>query len=64
MAGSGGLCLCEAALGGLYMHFILETILAARLFGVSPYGQPAVEEGKKLARQFLAEMPAATETGS
>lgn len=54
----------EAALGGLYMHFILETILAARLFGVSPYGQPAVEEGKKLARQFLAEMPAATETGS
>ena len=53
----------EAALGGLYMHFILETVLAARLFGVSPYGQPAVEEGKQLARQHLAEMPAATEAG-
>ena len=46
----------EAALGGLFMHFMLETILTARLLGVSPYGQPAVEEGKRLARQHLAEM--------
>lgn len=54
----------EAALGGLYMHFILETILAARLLGVSPYGQPAVEEGKQLARQHLAEMPLAVQAGT
>jgi glucose-6-phosphate isomerase len=45
----------EAALGGLFMHFMLETILAARLLGVDPFDQPAVEEGKVLARRYLAE---------
>ena len=44
----------ERALGGLFMHFMLETILAARLMGVDPLDQPAVEEGKKLARAYLA----------
>ncbi|MFT3809468.1 MAG: hypothetical protein QM698_06070 [Micropepsaceae bacterium] len=44
----------EYALGGLFMHFMLETILAARLMGVDPLDQPAVEEGKKLARAYLA----------
>ena len=51
----------EAVLGGLFMHFMLETILTARLLGVSPYGQPAVEEGKRLTRQHLAEMAPALE---
>jgi glucose-6-phosphate isomerase len=45
----------EAALGGLFMHYMLETILAARLIGVDPFDQPAVEEGKVLARRYLAE---------
>ncbi|HEV2000093.1 MAG TPA: glucose-6-phosphate isomerase [Xanthobacteraceae bacterium] len=44
----------ERALGGLMMHFMLETILAARLLGVDPFDQPAVEEGKRLAKQHLA----------
>jgi len=42
-------------LGGLFMHFMLETILAARLMGVDPLDQPAVEEGKKLARAYLGQ---------
>jgi glucose-6-phosphate isomerase len=43
-------------LGGLLMHFMLETIIAADLFGVDAFDQPAVEEGKVLARQYLGEM--------
>ena len=43
----------EAALGGLMMHFMLETILAAHLLGVNPFDQPAVEAGKILTRQEL-----------
>jgi len=43
------------ALGALLMHFMLETILAGTLFGVNPYDQPAVEEGKILAKKYLAE---------
>ena len=35
---------------------MLETILAARLMGVDPFDQPAVEDGKVLARQYLGEM--------
>lgn len=46
----------ERSMGGLLMHFMLETIVAADLWGVDPFDQPAVEEGKKLARQYLAEM--------
>jgi glucose-6-phosphate isomerase len=44
----------EEALGELFMHFMLETMLAAHLIGVDPFDQPAVEEGKVLARQYLA----------
>jgi len=44
----------EAALGELLMHFMLETIVAAHLLGVDPFDQPAVEEGKVLAKQYLA----------
>ena len=42
--------------GALLQHFLLETILAGDLMGVSPFGQPAVEQGKVLTRQYLAEM--------
>jgi glucose-6-phosphate isomerase len=44
----------EAALGELLMHFMLETIIAAHLLGVDPFDQPAVEEGKVLAKTYLA----------
>jgi glucose-6-phosphate isomerase len=45
------------ALGALMMHYMLETMIAAHLFGVDPFDQPAVEEGKVLARRYLKEMP-------
>jgi len=44
----------EHALGALTMHFMLETIIAAHLFGVDAFDQPAVEEGKVLAKRYLA----------
>src|SRR5690348_6011991 len=44
----------EESLGALLMHFMLETIIAAQLLGVDAFDQPAVEEGKVLAKQFLA----------
>ena len=43
----------ERHLGELLMHFMLETIIAARLIGVDPFDQPAVEEGKVLAKRYL-----------
>lgn len=48
----------EEVLGALMMHFMLETILAADLLGVDAFDQPAVEQGKKLARAYLARMAA------
>jgi glucose-6-phosphate isomerase len=54
----------ERSIGGLLMHFMLETIIAADLFGVDPFDQPAVEEGKVLARQYLREMGHAHATTS
>ncbi len=44
----------ETSLGALMMHFMLETIIAAHLTGVDAFDQPAVEEGKVLAKQYLA----------
>ena len=44
----------EASLGELLMHFMLETILSAQLLGVDAFDQPAVEEGKVLAKKYLA----------
>jgi glucose-6-phosphate isomerase len=44
------------SLGELLMHFMLETIIAAHLFGIDAFDQPAVEEGKVLARRYLQEM--------
>ncbi|MCP5412916.1 MAG: glucose-6-phosphate isomerase [Alphaproteobacteria bacterium] len=45
----------EFHMGALMMHFMLETIVMGRLMGVDPFDQPGVEEGKVLARQYLAE---------
>jgi glucose-6-phosphate isomerase len=44
----------ERSLGALLMHFMLETLIAARLMGVDPLDQPAVEDGKRRARAYLA----------
>jgi glucose-6-phosphate isomerase len=44
----------EQSLGALMMHFMLETMIAAHLLGVDAFDQPAVEEGKVLAKQYLA----------
>lgn len=43
----------EQTIGALLMHFMLETILTASVLGVDPYDQPAVEDGKILARKML-----------
>ena len=43
----------EGALGELMMHFMLETIIAAHLLGIDAFDQPAVEEGKVLAKRYL-----------
>jgi glucose-6-phosphate isomerase len=54
----------EAALGAMMMHYMLETIVTADLLGVDPFDQPAVEEGKVLARQYLGEMAAQAVKGT
>ncbi len=46
----------EEALGALFMHFMIETIMTAQMIGVDPFDQPAVEEGKILARRYMQEM--------
>lgn len=46
-------------LGALMMHFVMETILAADLYGVDPFDQPAVELGKRLTKDYLARMETA-----
>ena len=45
----------EYTLGELMMHFMLETIISANIMSVNPFDQPAVEEGKALARKFILE---------
>jgi glucose-6-phosphate isomerase len=45
----------EFHMGALMMHFMLETIIMGKLMGVDPFDQPGVEEGKVLAREYLAE---------
>ena len=44
----------EETLGALMMHFMLETMIMGELLGVNTFDQPAVEEGKRLAREYLA----------
>jgi glucose-6-phosphate isomerase len=45
----------ERAFGALVMHMMVETILTGYGLGVDPFDQPAVEEGKVLAKTYLAE---------
>ena len=45
----------EYALGGLFMHFMLETMLAAAMLGVDAFNQPAVERVKQATRAQLQE---------
>ncbi len=40
-------------MGALLMHMMLEVVLIADFINIDPYDQPAVEDGKILARQFL-----------
>ena len=42
------------SLGAVMMHFIMETLVTARLWGVDPFGQAAVESGKVLAMSCFA----------
>jgi glucose-6-phosphate isomerase len=46
----------ERSVGALMMHLVLETILAARLMGVDPFDQPAVELAKVITRERVAAM--------
>lgn len=43
-----------AALGALMLFLELEIVVMAELLQVDPFDQPAVEEGKRLAREYLA----------
>lgn len=45
----------EEALGALMMHFTLETILTAQMLNINAFDQPAVEDGKILARKILGQ---------
>ncbi|HSP24724.1 MAG TPA: glucose-6-phosphate isomerase [Saliniramus sp.] len=45
----------EETMGAMLMHFMLETILTGYAMGIDPFDQPAVEEGKILAKQYLAQ---------
>lgn len=40
-------------LGWLMLNAVLETLITAKIWGVNAFDQPAVEEGKILALQFL-----------
>jgi glucose-6-phosphate isomerase len=44
----------EMSMGALMMHFMVETMIMADLIGVNAFDQPAVEESKILAREYLA----------
>ena len=46
--------LAEEEMGALMAHFMLETMIMAEIWGINAFDQPAVEEGKLLARQYLA----------
>jgi glucose-6-phosphate isomerase len=45
----------ESSLGELLMHYMLETMIAGQMLGVDAFDQPAVEEGKILAKRYIAE---------
>ena len=45
-----------AALGELIVLLEMETVVIAELMGVDPFDQPAVEQGKILAREYLKKL--------
>ena len=46
----------ERSLSQILMQFMLETIICGRAMGTNPFGQPAVEERKILAREMMKEL--------
>ena len=44
----------EEELGMIFIFFILENILLARLMNVDPFNQPAVEEVKVKTKKILS----------
>ena len=44
----------EETLGELFTYFILETIFTAKLLGINPFDQPAVEQVKVLTKNNLS----------
>jgi glucose-6-phosphate isomerase len=61
LAGNGAPCrvmtlsaMNEETLGALMMHFMLETMIMAGIWGIDAFDQPAVEQGKVRARAYLA----------
>ena len=45
----------ERTLGALFIHYVLETMITAKLLGIDAFDQPAVEEGKILTREYLSQ---------
>ena len=43
----------EESLGELLYLFMIEVVLLGKLYRIDPYGQPAVEVGKTIAKQIL-----------
>ena len=43
-------------IGGLLMHFMLETILTADIMQIDAFDQPEVEAGKRRAKQYMQQM--------
>ena len=43
----------EKVLGKLFSYFILETIILAKLTGINPYNQPAVEQVKIFTKKLI-----------
>lgn len=44
----------EYHLGQLFFLFLVEVVLLGKLYRIDPYGQPAVEIGKKITKQLLS----------
>lgn len=45
----------EESLGQLFFLFLTEVILLGKLYRIDPYGQPAVEVGKKITKSILSD---------
>lgn len=46
----------EEHLGQLFFFFMTETIFLGKLYRIDPYGQPAVEVGKKMTKEILSKV--------